>query len=465
MKLYSKSNNFELYNGNMQDLLNIIKPNSIDSIITDPPYELGFMGKSWDNSGIAFQVDTWRKCYSVLKPGAYLLAFGGSRTFHRIACAIEDAGFEIRDTIMWLYGSGFPKSMNIGKAIESKILYGSANTQEFKNLQGTKAVADNLGFTKMQYSQGARPNDYSIDGHLRTVEVDYQTAEGKQWDGWGTALKPAYEPIIVARKPCEGSCVDNVIRYGVGGINIDACRIGTDERTYNGMSSKQPENAGVFRDDKWQPKDIEVTVNGRFPSNVILTYDETDQAEVCGGMPSGGANGSVNKSYDYKADVYGDYKKKEPFGSYGDSGSAARYFYCAKASKRDRNEGLDAFDTTDGGSYQFWVDGSLDGKITKRKNTHPTVKPVDLMQYLVRLVTPPNGTVLDPFNGSGSTGKAVMYENRDRNSGYKYIGIELTAEYLPIADARIRYAAGDNTPVELKDLPAEGQISIFDIIS
>lgn len=453
MELYSKGNNFELYNGNMQDLLNIIKPNSIDSIITDPPYELGFMGKSWDNSGIAFQVDTWRKCYSVLKPGAYLLAFGGSRTFHRIACAIEDAGFEIRDTIMWLYGSGFPKSMNIGKAVESKLVNGSANTQDFRKLKGEMVKTGNWGMGKLTKEQGYRPTNYWEDEHLRIDKVDYQTAEGKQWDGWGTALKPAYEPVIVARKPCEGSCVDNVMRYGVGGINIDDCRIGTDVITTNG-ARKNP-MAGDERTGKalgmfQETEALNTDHNGRFPANVILTYDDTDKEEVCGGMPKGRANGSVSKTYDYKGEVFGDYKQKTPFDSYGDEGSAARYFYCAKASKRDRDEGLDAFQ---------------EKQTTLHRNTHPTVKPTDLMQYLVRLVTPPNGTVLDPFNGSGSTGKAVMYENRDRNSGYKYIGIELTAEYLSIADARIRYAAGDHSPVEPADLAAEGQISIFDIIS
>lgn len=456
MELYSKGNNFELYNGNMQDLLNIIKPNSIDSIITDPPYELGFMGKSWDNSGIAFQVDTWRKCYSVLKPGAYLLAFGGSRTFHRIACAIEDAGFEIRDTIMWLYGSGFPKSMNIGLAIDKK----------------NGIESEIVGYTSQQDIRSGNYTGVCTNNHeYQRVDRPIKKASN-EWAGWGTALKPAYEPVIVARKPCEGSCVDNVMRYGVGGINIDDCRIGTDVITTNG-ARKNP-MAGDERTGKalgmFQETEALNTVhNGRYPANVILTYDESDKAEVCGGMPESGANGSVGKTYDYKGEIFGDYIQKPPFDSYGDSGSAARYFYCAKASKRDRDEGLDAFQekqTTDG-SLRCNVDTArmFGANSTLHRNTHPTVKPVDLMQYLVRLVTPPNGTVLDPFNGSGSTGKAVMYENRDRNSGYKYIGIELTAEYLPIADARIRYAAGDNTPVELTDLPAEGQISIFDIIS
>ena len=276
IKLFSKGEAFTLYQGSMLDMLDVIEPNSIDAIVTDPPYELNFMGKGWDNSGIAFQKETWEKCFKVLKPGGHLLAFGGTRTFHRIACAIEDAGFEIRDTIMYLYGSGFPKSMNIGLAIDKKngvdnrtgnIVSGMAtnNTLSMRN-----GVSESMEFAS---------------------EYEERNAQN-EWNGWGTALKPAYEPILVSRKPCEGSCVDNVMKYGTGGINIDECRIGTDERTYKGMSSHKPEGAGTFRDDNWVPKDIEVTVNGRFPANVILTYDETDKQEVCGGMPETSSRGS-----------------------------------------------------------------------------------------------------------------------------------------------------------------------------
>lgn len=456
IKLYSYGDNYKLYHGNMLDMLAVIEPNSIDAIVTDPPYELNFMGKNWDNSGIAFQKETWEKCLKVLKPGGYLLSFGGSRTFHRIACAIEDAGFEIRDTIMYLYGTGFPKSMNIAKGVEAKLTTGSANKQAFKDLSGEKVDRGNFGYASMWYEQGGRPADYNDIDAQRLGKLEPTTEEAKCWQGFGTALKPAYEPIIVARKPCEGSCIDNVLKYGVGGINIDECRIGNEERTYKGtgaspqkIDNHEKGDTGIGMLDG-SGKDLEFTVNGRFPANVILTYDETDYDEVCGGMPSGGANGSVSKTYDYKGEVFGDYKQKPPFDSYGDSGSAARYFYCAKASKRDRNEGLP------------------EGK----HNIHPTVKNTSLMQYLVRLVTPKGGTILDPFNGSGSTGKAAMYENKDRNARYKYIGIELTPEYLPITDARIRFAIGDNTPVEYsglisnkatpKSVNFSGQISLFD---
>jgi site-specific DNA-methyltransferase (adenine-specific) len=272
--------------------------------------------------------------------------------------------------------------------------------------------------------------------------VDYQTEEGKTWDGWGTCLKPSYEPIIVARKPCEGSTTDNVLKYGVGGLNIDGCRIPTDDYLYqhgNSNGTVGGFSVGVFA--KAEKGENASTRLGRFPSNVILTYDETDKDEVCGGMPSGDRNGSIAKNYDMHNMVYGDYGKCNTFEAYEDSGSAARYFYCAKATLRDREEGCENLEDQ---MFHRVNSGGLENeerfKPVPRKNVHPTVKPTMLMQYLVRLVTPKGGTVLDPFNGSGSTGKGAMYENFDYGSGYKYIGIELTDTYLPIAKARIENA-------------------------
>lgn len=474
MKLYSENENYKLYQGNMLDMLEVIKPNSIDSIITDPPYGLtsitkrfgkensaecqygkdgsfarlsrGFMGKEWDGSGIEYNIETWQKCYEVLKPGGYLLAFGGSRTFHRIACAIEDAGFEIRDTIMWLYGSGFPKSMNIGLAIDKK---NGVESKVIGERSGAKNNADNSNASSFVKGKvGYKPN---------FVQKEAQN----EWSGWGTALKPSFEPIIVARKPFKGSLVDNVIEHSVGGINIDECRVGNEARTYKGMSKNKPEGAGTFRDDNWIPKDIEVNVNGRFPANTILTYDETDFDEVCGGFPNtksvrsarGGARNDGTTVYNkIPQNINMNYEC-----GFNDSGSASRYFYCAKASKKDRDEGLEEFEDgniTDG--RKAISDRTYLRKETPRKNTHPTVKPTTLMQYLVRLVTPNGGTILDPFNGSGSTGKAVMYENKERNKNYKYIGIELTEEYLPIAKARIEYVCN----LENKK---ESQLTIFDL--
>ena len=470
MKLYSENKDYKLYEGSMLDMLEVIEPNTIDSIVTDPPYELNFMGKGWDNSGIAFQPTTWQKCYEVLKPGGYLLAFGGSRTFHRIAVAIEDAGFEIRDTIMWLYGSGFPKSMNIGLAIdkkngvESKVVgYEKTTMPDFRDVG--KKQKEISGIDKLTFGQ--------IENSERKQQPIYEAQN--EWQGWGTALKPSFEPIIVARKPFKGSLVDNVIENGVGGINIDECRIES-----NGEIMSRPFNNikddGVFNKNNSGYKKLGNPNNisdklGRFPANTILTYDETDYDEVCGGFPDT-KTGSI-KPHKNKANAIVNKMTSENITSSfnGDSGSASRYFYCAKASKKDRDEGLEGFkDNYMAFSNQAKAElkrGNINFKgnennpmnfvnsVSVRKNTHPTVKPTDLMQYLVRLVTPNNGTILDPFNGSGSTGKAVMYENKERNKNYKYIGIELTEEYLPISKARIEYVG--NLPQE------DRQVSIFDL--
>ena len=472
MKLYSANDVYELWQGNMLDMLDVIKPNFVSSIVTDPPYELNFMGKGWDNSGIAFQKETWEKCYTVLKPGGYLLAFGGTRTFHRIACAIEDAGFEIRDTIMWLYGSGFPKSMNIGLAIDKK-----EGVQEQRGVGGF-----NVGGIQEQQNRTAKLYIGSTtDGSKQDAYTDYKSDSAKQWAGWGTALKPAYEPIIVARKPCEGSTTDNVLKYGVGGINIDEGRVPFEDtpnpatnplyRLQNGYRTTANSDDGDSVVGFGTSKN-ETSALGRFPSNVILTYDETDEQEVCGGMPdtvSSGGSGEASTQNRFK-NVYGEYKSGEcasHLGGLGDSGNASRYFYTAKASVKDRDEGLDSLpdmklafgnqaqaelkrgNTFDEGGFN---------KILVRKNIHPTVKPVDLMQYLVRLVTPKGAIILDPFNGSGSTGKAVMYENTERQADYKYIGIELTEQYLPISKARIEHAM--TVIPHLDDMPKKVQDAV-----
>lgn len=715
----------------MMNLLQDIEPCSIDAIVTDPPYEIGFMNKSWDSSGVAFQKSTWQKCFDALKQGGYMLVFGSSRTFYRIACAIEDAGFEIRDTIMWLYGcysedtqvltdkgwkffydldksehilqwdkvtnklswvkplnyfeydvdddmylfenrhisqlvtknhkvacqvkkrrkpfseyqlveaqdimpswilnfplageldgsiteedayiigwwltdawkhkdgkacmfsqskpdtlkklkgwldshgvqyseyvkysknpkhkdehtfyvtgelanklltnypdreipwsvlmwdvssrkklleglmdgdgsyhndgysstfwskkqerldvvqalcvslnyrafvtdkggvvfntahnstqtqskhhkdkvaykgkvycletetgafvvrrngkafisgnSGFPKSMNIGLAIDKK------NGVESEIVGVKEHCKKDFKETNLYAQDPANANNTKCFGYGTEIVRRAQN----EWEGWGTSLKPAYEPVIVARKPCEGSCVDNVLKWGVGGINIDECRIPTDDVLTHGGSlginsgdTRTGKALGMFQEGT--PNTFEQNPNGRFPANVILTYDESDESEVCGGFPiSEKPNGSITKpTYTNStgdSGIYGHYSENVSlFESYNDNGSASRYFYCAKASRRDRNEGLSEH----------------------LKNIHPTVKPVSLMQYLIKLVTPKGGTILDPFNGSGSTGKAVMWENRDRNAEYKYIGIELSDEYCEISKARIEYAEG-----------------------
>lgn len=415
-------NQFKIINSSMLELDKHIKPNNIDSIVTDPPYELNFMNKGWDNAGVSFNKDTWKKCYEVLKPGGYLLAFGGSRTFHRIACAIEDAGFEIRDTIMWLYGSGFPKSMNLGLAIDKKNGVESKVVGEGKSGVSSRAYQSEETTTAGKY------------------EIKQATNE---WQGWGTCLKPAFEPIIVARKPFKGSLVDNVLEYGVGGLNIDECRVELQE---NETIAKNVEYKDIKQSDGWGTKKCitEQSNQGRFPANLILTYDETDFDEVCGGFPnSNKPNGSITNPNLHNSlgdnGIFNKYSDKQPlWNAYQDSGSASRYFYCAKASKKDRDEGLDEFkNTTVNDGRNTPIDNAFQRGETPRKNIHPTVKPTTLMQYLIRLVTPKGGTVLDPFMGSGSTGKAVAYENNERDANYSFIGIELIKEYCDIAQARI----------------------------
>lgn len=419
MKLYSENDSYKIYNGDMLDMLQVIEPESIDAIVCDPPYELGFMNKSWDSTGIAFKKETWQNCFEVLKPGGYLLAFGGSRTYHRIACAIEDAGFEIRDCIMYLYGCGFSKSYNIGLAIDKK-----------------NGIDNRTGNIR---ADGVNNQNICYDFKAMKPKFEERIAQN-EWQGWGTCLKPAYEPIIVARKPFKGSVVDNIIKYRVGGLNIDECRIPTNDdlsrinKTDNGMFG-----IGNNNNNAQKCKELGIEYGGRFPANVITDGSE----EVAKGMPNTTSTPIAEES-------------------------AMRYFYSAKASKKDRDEGLDAFEerkTTDGciranveTARKFGANSAL------RKNIHPTCKPTELMQYLVRLVSPKGATILDPFMGSGSTGKAVMFENRERDANYKFIGIELTDEYLPIAQARIEYAR-DKFKYDLEqEKVTKGKQNIFDFM-
>ena len=455
MKLFCDSEKYKIYNGSMLDMLEVIEQNSIDSIVCDPPYELGFMGKKWDSSGIAFQPKTWEKCLKVLKPGGYLLAFGGSRTFHRIAVAIEDAGFEIRDTIMWLYGSGFPKSLDISKAIDKKL--GAR-----RKVVGSKMSAIANKAEKSRHTIGAS----------KAVKVDITLPSSdlaKQWQGWGTALKPAYEPIIVARKPFKGTVADNVINYGVGGLNIDECRIGETGgvKKINIEPNSGSKNSGFGCNGQ-----LEELNDGRFPANVIHDGSE----EVISGFPETKSTyEEPNNKHSFKGnkDAF-QYGYKMRYGSgFNDSGSASRYFYTAKISKKDREEGLEALpegllrrmrpDKDDNNPTGLNKEARFAPVV--RKNFHPTVKPTELMQYLIRLVSPKGATILDPFMGSGSTGKAAMFENRERDANYKFIGIDLEKEYCEIAQARIDYALNKyeyDYQQELKKAEEQGQIS-FDL--
>ena len=320
---------------------------------------------------------------------------------------------------MWIYGSGFPKSMNISKGIEAKEKLGNACTRSKRKIEQACDTEE--------YKIKA-PNN-GVMGEIKEwtrKEYTPDTELAKKWSGWGTCLKPSYEPIIVARKPFKGSLIENIIENGVGGLNIDECRVGNEERTVPVHSDDAKEDTTMFNLHPTIQHERIPTTQGRFPANTILTYDESDKEEVIGGFPqSKGASSQNNFSNGH---IYRGQSLQESSTSlngfrewYNDSGSASRYFYCAKASRKDRDEVLE-----------------------DRKNIHTTVKPTSLMQYLVKLVTPKGGVILDPFNGSGSTGKAVMYENNERDADYKYIGIELNEEYLDISKARIEFAKSES---------------------
>ena len=366
---------FELHLGDCLETLRTMPDNSVDSIVTDPPYGLAFMGKRWDYD--VPSVEIWAECLRVLKPGGHLLAFAGTRTQHRMAVRIEDAGFEIRDLIMWCYGSGFPKSLDVSKAIDK------AAGVEFGAVS-----CSGVGFMNADGAGG-----YNVTKN-QLVRKGESTEAARQWAGWGTALKPALEPITVARKPLVGTVAANVLQHGTGALNIDGCRVGDEvlPAQVRGVT-----RMGAF--DGAEGNDTPERT-GRWPANLI--HDGSEPADLLG--------------------------------------EAARFFYCAKASKRDRDEGLDAFEVKAAKSYEGGRIVSADhpetamGGESVRANIHPTVKPTDLMAYLVRLVTPPGGLVLDPFMGSGSTGKPAMRE------GLRFIGCEMSPEYLEIARARIESA-------------------------
>ena len=397
---------YTLHLGNSLEILPTIETSSIDSIVCDPPYELGFMGSKWDATGIAYNVDLWREALRVLKPGGHLLAFSGSRTYHRMTCAIEDAGFEIRDQILWVYGSGFPKSLDVSKAIDKA----AGAEREVIGYDEQKAKQQTASKSTVPYGGNGNTGDITAPA----------TPAAKQWQGWGTALKPAHEPICVARKPlAKGLTVAaNVLAHGTGAINIDGCRVGTEKHVIKG-------GGGGLGTGWGEKKEINIERTGRFPANLI--HDGSDEVlalfpetTVCGGP----------KKTDHDSGMFGIgqpgavYNKAD-----GDNRNASRVFYCAKTSKKDRNDGCDSIPITAVAESADPRDGGRPSE--PRANTHPTVKPTDLMRYLCRLVTPPGGIVLDPFMGSGSTGKAAMLE------GFQFVGIEMEEAYHAIAKARI----------------------------
>lgn len=387
---YYEADGVTLYHGDTLHILPTLPDASVDAIVTDPPYELGFMGKTWDNAGIAYNPTMWAEALRVLKPGGHLVAFGGTRTYHRMTCAIEDAGFEVRDSLMWLYGSGFPKSHNIGKAID-KAAGAEREVVGHRPPSGSPAVGapDSSG-------------SHIWSGNLTGPPA---TPEAAQWDGWGTALKPAYEPIVLARKPLVGTVAANVLQFGTGGLNVDGCRIGTDGgTTRSGQAPYELDEQGKeIRGTNWARTGhgVDAIAAGRWPANVTLDPHAAHQVDRQSGVSTSKSGGVAGWQDAYVGGTY----SPIPRTGHNDTGGASRFYYVAKADASERP--------------------GVDGVV------HPTVKPVDLMQWLVRLVTPPGGLVLEPFAGSGTTAEACLVE------GMRCIAIEREATYLPLIVQRV----------------------------
>jgi len=454
--------------GDCIDKLKELDDNSVDSIVTDPPYGLGFMGKDWDTfdksqfgkqgeegendlknkknfkilpryntDGLYDFTKDWAKeCYRVLKPGGHILSFAGSRTYHKICMGIEDAGFDIRDQIMWVYGSGFPKSMNIGMKVDEKLGNKRKLVERPKSEQ--RPNADNN-----------RDKNKDIGGFAMS-DNKYKSVGNSEWEGWGTALKPAHEPIVMARKPLsEKTVVDNVLEWGTGGINIDDSRIPYDENNkpipqLAQGKTKVNSSKTMFDGQSLNKSKTEAVIggslDGRFPANVIFDEEAGKLLDEQSGI-SKSTGGRIEKKTGWGE--FGGSGQKEIINGqpgFGDVGGASRFFYCPKTSKTDRNEGLDDFEEKSrsdankmmGKSGNFKT-GSGNDRTTEFKNNHPTVKPTDLMLYLIRMVTPKGGTTLDPFMGSGSSGKAAV------RGGFDFVGVEREEEYMKIAKARIQY--------------------------
>ena len=522
---------YTLFHGDNREQLKHLADNSIDSIVCDPPYELGFMGKRWDSTGIAYDLTVWTECLRVLKPGGHLIAFGGTRTYHRMTVAIEDAGFEIRDCIMWLYGSGFPKSLAIDKAIDKQRhdraqvyqvtawireardnaglsngdidkafgFHGmaghwtsSASQPSVPTLEQIPPLLALFGMTLDDVPEDIRTLIWTLNGNagdpgkawyqrevvtekrsdmfgeyevedIRTMTNTKESRIGmplqkntkhqitltapatdlaKQWHGWGTALKPAVEPAVLARKPLIGTVADNVTAWGVGGINVDGCRVGlSDGESAPSGSGKRDSVGGVSYNLKdWIAPNggnggNTTPASGRWPANVILDESAGEALDAQSGWSRSSATPRHNGNF--KSFSKGHETAHTTHG-HSDSGGASRFFYTAKASKAEREAGLEGMEIKNNMRVNAPRENEEEKHATHRANHHPTVKPIALMRYLVRLVTPKDGTVLDPFMGSGSTGCAAMCE------GMNFVGIELSEEYLEIARRRIEYWQSQN---------------------
>jgi DNA modification methylase len=377
---------FRLLGGDCKARLKELTACSVDVIVTDPPYELGFCGKQWDKTGIAYDVEVWRECLRVLKPGGHLFAFGATRTYHRMACAVEDAGFEIRDCLGWHYGVGFAKSKDVSKGIDA--FFGEERKVVGKGTSWNRPDSKDGDTARMN----ASPGEYDLTAPA--------TPQAEQWDGHGSALKPSFEPIVMARKPFAGSMIECVLEHGTGSLNVDACRVGDNGGTCSGRVAQPSEVAyghglnggGAFPIDK-----------GRWPANTIFTHSQGCADQCVDGCPVKALGVQSGNPQFFTVT-----RPDPPF------------LYTAKASTSERERGCELLG-------DWWKQ--------ERKNDHTTVKPLAVVRWLVRLGTPPGGVVLDPFTGSGTTGAACALE------GFSFVGVELIPHHVRIAEARINYHA------------------------
>lgn len=425
--------------------------NYFDSVVTDPPYGINFMQSKWDYE--IPSVELWKEVLRVLKPGGHILVACGTRTQHRMAVNIEDAGFEIRDIVSWIYGSGFPKALDISKAIDSHLgvegkIVGEKTTPDGKKMSDRTPNSKNGYHPSHNVMSGATKHNIHI--------IEPSSDEAKQWDGWKTALKPAQELWTLARKPLsEKTIASNILKWGTGAININGCRIGQDEIITNGYRNGENgswSKLGMFSDNA---QHTPTSHKGRFPANVIFDEEAGKMLDEQSGHLKIGDCSPDGFKGEYKAQVYGKYANNtiNPETVYADQGGASRFFYCAKASKSERNKGLEDVSFQKNIGHNRFDKCKTCGKYILQNpdrpsackcenpiredniisgNFHPTVKPIKLLSYLVRLITPPNGIVLDPFNGSGSCGIACKIGE------FNYIGIEREKEYCDISEARIK---------------------------
>jgi len=425
----------EIIKGDCIEAMKRIKDNCIDAVISDPPYNLGFMGKKWDViSNYQKSTELWAtEALRVLKPGGYALVFGGTRTFHREMCGLEDAGFEIRDTIMWLYGTGFPKGHNIGKGIDKK-------------LGKERVVIDTVTKARAKGQKMALP---TMGAETKYIDLDItipNSPESKQWEGWNTNLKPAYEPIIMCRKPFKGTVVDNVLKWGTGGINIDACRISTNDNLNGGSYDPDRTSKELLTDASsyciLPTKKEFKQPTGRYPANIILDEVSAEMLDEQSGVSMSSKNVMSDNRKNIGKSMFID-GVRNPENSYLDKGGASRFFYVAKASKSERDMGCEALEerlapTSTWASKPFKRTSDIPkyntGNITpptKSHNIHPCVKPLKLIEYLIKMVSVEGAVILDPFVGSGTTCIACKKLHR------KCIGIDNNAEYVEIAKSRI----------------------------